>query len=81
MLDISEPLYTSGVILNETQMILTNSTEGSLPARAAAALASRSAVSVLAVSGTSCHQQLWWLHLTLALLGGIRPATVVKKNE
>lgn len=59
--------------------VLTNSTEKSLPAGAAAALASRSAVSVLTVSGTGCHQQLWRLHRTLALLRGMRPATVVKK--
>lgn len=51
---------------------LGNSAEGSLPAGAAAALASRSAVSVLTVSGTSCHQQLWRLHLTLALFRGVR---------
>lgn len=37
-------------------------------------------MSILTVSGTSCHQQLWRLHLTLALLRGMRPATVVKKE-
>lgn len=61
--------------------VLTNSAEGSLPAGATAALASRSAVSVLTVSGTSCHQQLWRLHLTLALLRGVGPATVVRRRE
>lgn len=65
----------------EKKKALTNSAEGSLPAGAAAALACRSAVSVLTVSGTSCHQQLWRLHLTLALLGGMRPATVVRRRE
>lgn len=64
-----------------TKKALTNSAEGSLPSGAAAALASRSAVSVLTVSGTSCHQQLWRLHLTLALLRGMRPATVVRRRE
>lgn len=52
----------------------TDSAEGSFPAWAAAALSGRSAVSVLAVPGTSGHQQLRRLHLTLALFGGVRPA-------
>lgn len=56
---------------------LTDSAQGSLPAGAAAALARRGAVSVLAVSGAGCHQQLGRLHLTLALFGGGRPAMVV----
>lgn len=60
---------------------LTNSAEGSLPAEAAAALASRGAVSVLTVSGASCHQQLRRLHLTLALFRGGRPVTVVRRTD
>lgn len=52
----------------------TDSAEGSFPAWAAAALSGRGAVSVLAVPGTSGHQQLRRLHLALALFGGVRPA-------
>lgn len=62
-------------------ILLTYSAEGSLPPRATAALASGSTMSVLAVSRTSGHQQLWWLHLALTLLGGMRPAAGVEKNE
>lgn len=59
----------------------TDSAEGALPAWAAAALAGRSAVSVLTVPGTSRHQQLRRLHLTLALFGGVRPAAGVRRSE
>lgn len=62
-------------------MALTHSAQGSLPAGAAAALASRGAVPVLAVSGAGGHQQLGRLHLTLALFGGRRPATDVRRRR
>lgn len=58
----------------------TDSAEGSLPAWAAAALAGRRAVSVLTVPGTSRHQQLRRLHLTLALFGGVRPAEGIRRS-
>lgn len=61
--------------------MLTYSAEGSLPAWATATFPCGSTKSILAVSGASCHQQLWWLHLTLALLGVVRPAAVGKRNE
>lgn len=55
--------------------------EGSLPARAAAALAGGGAVPVLTVPGTSRHQQLRRLHLALALFGGVRPAAGVRRGK
>lgn len=60
---------------------LTDAAQEPLPAGAAAAFASGSAVAVLAVSGTSRHQQLGRLHLTLALLGDEGPGTVGRKPE
>lgn len=60
---------------------LTDSAELSFPAGVAAAFAGGSTAAVLTVSGTSCHQQLRWLHLMLALLRGVRPAAIVKKTE
>lgn len=57
------------------------SAEGSLPSGATAALASGGTMSVLAVSRTSGHQQLWWLHLALTLLGGMRPFWVYQLVE
>lgn len=59
----------------------TDSAEGSFPARAAAALSGGSAVSILTVPGTSRHQQLRRLHLTLALFGGVRPAAGVRRSQ